>query len=162
VHAIDRVGEGPWYDRLGRLVARNKADLGRARPIGDLLIVDDLPNEDGVPNHAPDGQKVDNHDVLTGSDQLGRLYGPNWRATCHDWTSKVGRDGEPHVGHSWPRRVGPGPDGRNSGESWISALDEAGCAPGVSLVEMGSPDPKIPTVGSGGGYGGIYCLALSP
>jgi hypothetical protein len=68
----------------------------------------------------------------------------------------------PRVGHSWPRRVGPGPDGRRFGESWISALDEAGCAPGVSLIEMGAPDPKIPTVGSGGGYGGIYCFALSP
>jgi hypothetical protein len=33
---------------------------------------------------------------------------------------------------------------------------------GVSLVEMGPPDPNIPTVGSGGGYGGIYCFALSP
>jgi hypothetical protein len=162
VHAIDRVGEGPWYDRLGRLVAKNRADLVQPRPIGDLLIVDDLPNEDGVPNHAPDGQKVDNHDILTGSRENGRLYDADWSATCHDWTSKVGSDGEPRVGHSWPRRVGPGPNGRNSGESWVSALDEAGCAPGVSLVEMGSPDPKIPTVGSGGGYGGIYCFALSP
>ena len=42
--------------------------------------------------------------------------------------------------------------------SWISALDEAGCAPGASLVEMGPPDPNNPTVGSGGGYGGIYCF----
>jgi hypothetical protein len=45
---------------------------------------------------------------------------------------------------------------------WISALDEAGCAPGVNLVEMGPPDPSNPTVGSGGGYGGIYCFALEP
>ena len=30
VNAIDRVGTGPWYDRLGRLVAMNKADLVRA------------------------------------------------------------------------------------------------------------------------------------
>ena len=163
VHAIDRIGEGPWYDRLGRLVAKTRADLVQARPKGgDPQIIDDLPNENGVPNHAPDGQRVDNHDILTGSGEDGRLYSENWSATCHDWTSKVGRDGRPHVGHSWPRRVGPGPNGRESGESWISVLDEAGCAPGVSLIEMGAPDPKIPTVGSGGGYGGIYCFALSP
>jgi hypothetical protein len=162
VHAIDRVGEGPWYDRLGRLVAKNKADLAQTRPNGDLRIVDDLPNEDGVPNQAPDGQKVDNHDVLTGSDSMGRLFSTNWSATCHDWTSKVGSDGQPHVGHSWPRRVGPGPDGRRFGESWMSVLDEAGCAPGVNLVQTGGPDPRIRTVGSGGGYGGIYCFALSP
>jgi hypothetical protein len=125
------------------------------------LIVNDLPNEDGVPNHAPDGQKVDNHDILTGSDQFGRLYSMNWSATCHDWTSKVGRDGQPRVGHSWPRRFGPGFPS-SAAEGWISVLDEAGCAPGVSLVEMGPPDPNVPTVGSGGGYGGIYCFALSP
>ena len=162
VHAIDRVGEGPWYDRLGRLVAQNKADLVHDRPRGgDPLIVHDLPNEDGVPNHAPDGQKVDNHDVLTGSDARGQLYSTDWSSTCQDWTSKVGRDGRPRVGHSWPRRFGPGFPA-TAAESWISVLDEAGCAPGVSLVEMGPPDPNVPTVGSGGGYGGIYCLALSP
>jgi hypothetical protein len=113
-----------------------------------------------VPNHAPDGQKVDNHDILTGSDGRGLLYG-DWRSTCHDWTSKVGKDGQPRVGHSWPRRFGPGFPG-SAAESWISVLDEAGCAPGVSLVEMGAPDPNMPTVGSGGGYGAIYCFALSP
>lgn len=45
---------------------------------------------------------------------------------------------------------------------WISSLDEAGCAPGVNLIEMGPPDPNVPTVGSGGGYGGFYCFALYP
>jgi hypothetical protein len=46
--------------------------------------------------------------------------------------------------------------------NWMSSLNEAGCAAGASLVEMGPPDPDIPTVGSGGGYGGIYCFALKP
>jgi hypothetical protein len=44
----------------------------------------------------------------------------------------------------------------------MSALTEAGCAPGASLIEMGPPDASNPTVGSGGGYGGIYCFALMP
>jgi hypothetical protein len=166
VHAIDRVGSGPWYDRLGRTVALTKTNLAQTRPVGaDPLIINDLPNEDGVPNHAPDGQQVDNHDVLTGSNATGQLVGSDWSATCHDWTSKVGRDGKPRVGHSWPRGGGPGgggPGGGGSGNNWMSALDEAGCAPGVSLVEMGPPNPSNPTVGSGGGYGAIYCFALSP
>ena len=46
--------------------------------------------------------------------------------------------------------------------NWMSALDEAGCAPGVSLIEMGPPQASNPTVGSGGGYGGFYCFALTP
>jgi hypothetical protein len=176
VHAIDRVGAGPWYDRLGRLVALNKADLASERPKGaDAAIINDLPNEDGVPNHAPDGStQVDDHDILTGSSATGTLYGSDWSATCHDWTSSVGSDGKPRCGHSWPRMMGGGGRGfagtsgggpsmgGGSMNNWMSALDEAGCAAGASLVEMGPPDASNPTVGSGGGYGGIYCFALTP
>ena len=39
VHAIDRIGEGPWYDRKGRLVAMNKAGLMMAAAGGDAAIV---------------------------------------------------------------------------------------------------------------------------
>ena len=69
IHAIDRIGNGPWYDRRGRLLAMAKADLLYDRPMGaDPAIADDFPNEDGVPNHAPDGmEQVDNHDMLTGT-----------------------------------------------------------------------------------------------
>jgi len=167
VNAIDRVGEGPWYDRLGRLVAMNKADLAQVRPKGaDPAIINDLPNEDGVPNHAPDGtEKVDNHDILTGSSATGTLYRNDWSVTCHDWTSAVGSDGKPRVGHSWPRNAGGGRSGGGGPgglDNWMSALDEAGCAPGVSIIEMGPPNPNNPTVGSGGGYGGIYCFSLTP
>jgi hypothetical protein len=181
VHAIDRVGEGPWYDRIGRLVAMNKTDLANTRPVGaDPAIADDFPNEDGIPNHAPDGEEVDNHDMLTGTNDQGQLFSSDWAFTCHDWTSAVGRDGTPRVGHAWPRTDGPGGGGPGGGwpgfpmggtggggmmfdtANWMSALTEAGCAPGASLLEMGPPDPNTPTVGSGGGYGGFYCFALSP
>jgi hypothetical protein len=168
VHAIERIGTGPWYDRLGRIVAENTAALTNSRPEGaDPAIINDLPNEYGVPNHAPDGVLVDNHDILTGSGADGRLYG-DARSTCQDWTSSVGTDGNPRCGHSWPRGGG-GRGGRFGGFSgtggmahWISALDEAGCAPGVNLIETGGPNPFSPTVGSGGGYGGFYCFALAP
>jgi hypothetical protein len=46
--------------------------------------------------------------------------------------------------------------------NWMSALDEAGCGAGVNLIEMGPPDLNNATVGSGGGYGGFYCFALTP
>jgi hypothetical protein len=201
VHAIDRVGEGPWYDRIGRLVAMNKADLMQQRPKGaDPAIINDLPNEDGVPNQAPDGMAVDNHDILTGTNAMGQVFSTDWKFTCHDWTSTVGSDGTPRVGHSWPRMGGmgfPGSGGRGGSRpggagagggfvpppfptggggvggftgqeggidmaNWMSSLNEAGCAPGASLVEMGPPIASNPTVGSGGGYGGIYCFALKP
>jgi hypothetical protein len=158
--AIDRIGEGPWYDRLGRVVALKKAELLATRPTtADIAIKYDLPNEYGVPNRAPDGTLVDNHDILTGSGIEGRLYGPD--STCSDWTSSA-RDTSkrPRVGHSWPR--GNVPPGNVEGMAhWISALDESGCGAGVNLNDNGNPGTDG-NVGSGGGYGGFYCFALTP
>ncbi|MBX3156407.1 MAG: hypothetical protein KF773_10440 [Deltaproteobacteria bacterium] len=163
VNAIDRIGDGPWYDRLGRVLAPSKADLMHTRPQnGDPIISNDFPNEDGVPNHDPDGTgDVDNHDMLTGSTTAGTLFGA--KATCLDWTAKAGNkplEGQPRVGHSWGR--GGGGPGGGSMDSWMSSLTESGCAPGANLIEMGPPIPTENTVGSGGGYGGFYCFALEP
>lgn len=176
VDAIDRIGEGPWYDRLGRVLAMTRsALLAGDRPAGgDALIRDDFPNEDGVPNHQPDPSQgaVDNHDTLTGTNTQGGLYSAS--ATCGDWMAATGAatEGRPRVGHSWPRTQGPGGAGvpRDGGPggamgstaNWMSSLDESGCAPGVSLIEMGPPQRTSNTVGSGGGYGAIYCFALTP
>jgi hypothetical protein len=164
VNAIDRVGAGPWYDRLGRVFAQNKTGLLNTRPQGgDAAIQNDFPNEDGVPNHQPDVNKaaVDNHDMLTGTGTDGKLY--NKSATCLDWTGGTGNkttEGQPRVGHSWPRSGGGG--GGGGADNWMSSLTESGCAPGVNLVEMGGPMASSNTVGSGGGYGGFYCFALTP
>jgi hypothetical protein len=175
VDAIDRIGTGPWYDRLERLFANDVSELLHDRPINaDAEIIDDFPNEDGVPNHRPDptADRVDNHDMLTGTNDEGRLYSQT--ATCLDWTSSLGEgDGEPRVGHAWPRSgpggggpggggPGGGPGGDVNPANWMSSLDESGCAPGVNLLETGPPDPRSNTVGSGGGYGGFYCFALVP
>jgi hypothetical protein len=153
VDAIDRIGEGPWYDRVGRVVAMSTEDLQQTRPRGaDPQIIDDLPNEDGIGNHAPDGETIDNHHVLTGSDDQGRLYGPT--ATCADWTStEKSADGRPRIGFSWPAQ------GR---EHWISGQDEGGCLAGIDIDGGGGSDPNVGTEGSGGGYGQIYCFALTP
>ncbi len=173
VNAIDRIGEGPWYDRTGRLLAMTKAALINERPEGaDPAIINDFPNEDGVPNHAPDvgAGEVDNHDFLTGTDEQGKLFNTNASYTCKDWTSSVGEDGKPRCGHSWPRAGGGGPGGGGpggggfgSGAHWMSSLNEAGCAPGAFIIEMGPPGANgTKSVGDGGGYGGIYCFALTP
>ncbi len=165
VDAIDRIGNGPWYDRIGRLFAPTKADLLFLRPRNGVPeLADDFPNEDGVPNHQPDPTQpaVDNHDMLTGTNDQGRLYGAT--STCRDWTAAVGDialEGRPRVGHSWPRmapdfRFGPPING------WMSSLDESGCRAGINLLETGPPDFNDNTVGSGGGYGGFYCFGEAP
>ncbi len=177
VHAIDRIGAGPWYDRVGRVVALTKDDLLHDRPSSaDPAIINDLPNEEGIPNRTPDPSAgpADNHHMLTGTNGRGQLFGAN--ATCLDWTSAQGNlatEGRPRVGLSFPRGGGPPPrdggvgggpaPGGGSSVHWIDALIESGCAPGVVLVPTpGPPPPGTVSVGSGGGYGGFYCFSLVP
>ncbi|MCP4600398.1 MAG: hypothetical protein GY847_07685 [Proteobacteria bacterium] len=158
VNAADRIGQGPWYDRMGRLLAPTLTDLLKNRPEGgDSAIKNDLPNENGIPNHRPDPTKpeVDNHHMLTGCNTSGQLSGP--KATCNDWTTAVGStsNGQPMCGLAWPRRLG-----EDRGSNWISGLSASGCAAGVGTE--GRPPPGSNTVGAGGGYGGFYCFALTP
>jgi len=155
VHARERIGEGPWYDRMGRLVAMDLDALLNTRPAGaDPLIAADLPNEHGEPNH----QGVDNHDTVTASNEDGEYDDGE---TCDDWTNappfEPGGGGPgpieqngPNVGHTWPAQ---------SGQSWISAHRTGGCAAGVNLIQGAGSSNAI---GALGGYGGIYCFALLP
>jgi hypothetical protein len=155
VHAIERIGEGPWYDRHQRLVASDRSGLAAIRPAAEAAIANDLPNERGEslksqPGPGADGT-ADNHDVLTGSDAQGRLDNPSPSTTCLDWTS-VG-EGHPRVGHSWPAQ---------SGQSWVATHPATGCAAVVNLLQNGPGDRDCAGVGCGGGYGAIYCFALIP
>ncbi|MFC1584601.1 carboxypeptidase-like regulatory domain-containing protein [Fibrobacterota bacterium] len=164
VDAIDRIGEGPWYDRLGRLLAPTINDLLNDRPEnGDPTIQNDLTNEDGVPNHQPDPNQpeVDNHHFITGSDEDGTLYSQD--GTCEDWTSDSEDSGRPRYGFSWPRRGFPkAAQGGMNGSHWISGGDAPGCAAGIELVQSGPAPPGSVIIGGGGGYGGFYCFALNP
>jgi hypothetical protein len=190
VNAIDRVGAGPWHDRLNRTIAANVTELLETRPGGITVstILNNLPNEDGTPHHDEEvgcdnlNDCADNHDVMTGSDTDGKLCTPDTCSgigngmfpggggpgggfggditdhTCEDWTLGTSKEGvAPRCGHTWPTGGGMG-----GGDDWISHLVENGCAPGYNLVQNGGPMPDGKgSVGDGGGYGAIYCLALS-
>jgi len=149
VHAIDRIGAGPWYDRNGRLIAMNLAGLTAGnRPAGDPATINDLPDENGTPLTT----LGDTHDILTASNLAGRFDGTSGANSCNDWTDAgAGTPGAVRLGHSWPA---------TSGQSWIRAHTARGCSPGVNLIQNG---PGTGTsVGAGGGWGGIYCFALTP
>jgi hypothetical protein len=148
VNAIDRVGNGPWYDRSGRLVSQDRAGLVSGdRPAGDAQVVADLPDETGQGTR----RLGDTHDVITGSNRQGQVRSPgNPSSTCQDWTSTTAT-GQIQVGHSWPA---------GSGRNWIEAHSERSCAPGVNLVQNGPGTQN--SIGSGGGWGGFYCFALTP
>src|SRR5262249_29786743 len=138
VDAITRIGQGPWYDRIGRLIANDLTGLMATRPTGaDSSIINDLPNEDGVANHQPDPSmgQVDNHDTLTGTNAQGTLYGAN--ATCSDWTSSAGDSSKrPRVGHSWTRMGGIG-GGGNPFAADGGMVPGAGMFPGDGGTAMG-------------------------
>ncbi len=157
IHAIERVGSGPWYDRNGRLVANNVTGLATTRPTGaQAQIINDLPNERGESQRNQPGANgqgtADNHDILTGSTAAGRFSG-NATNTCNDWTSNGDIGARPQLGHSWPAM---------SGQGWIRAHQAAGCQAVVNLVQNGPGSRDCEGVGCGGGYGGIYCFALEP
>jgi hypothetical protein len=153
VHARTRIGSGPWYDRMGRLIAHNLTDLLKERPVGaETEIRDDLPNERGEPNRAGSAENGldDNHDMVTGTDAQGDYDGGN---TCADWTSTTATGGGPRVGHAWPA---------GSGRSWMTAHTAPGCAASVNLRQGPGGGSGGAGIGAAGGYGGIYCFALTP
>lgn len=185
VNAIDRIGDGPWYDANGRLVASSIEGLLGARPDGDPQTINDLPDEYGVPL----SRYGDSHDILTGSDAQGQLFSTNPASTCNDWTSSDGSLGSEGAaassggpggrgrrpgmapgghgesetsvmaGHSWPRGGG-GRGGISGGDSWMSSHSVPGCAAGAVLTQMGGGFGDC--VGCAGGYGAIYCFAATP
>ncbi len=170
VNAIDRIGRGPWYDRVGRLVAQTVEDLKQNRPVNiHEAIKDDLPNENGVPNHRPDANlpEVDNHLTVTGSDSTGKLYSAT--STCEDWTTaSATSNSKPRCGLSWTREGGIFPWGGGMGgggigggmgggggmwpidttggfqmmmnmENWISTWDLPGCVAGIDSTDLSGP-----------------------
>jgi hypothetical protein len=167
VDAIDRIGPGPWYDFHGRLLADGLDGLipeqGSGRPNGAPPLSEMFADEYGAPIRTTN--LTDNHDVLTGSDQRGRLFDDGQGgqvATCKDWTDAtvrgevgnfMGLGGQVPVGHAWPRND-------TSGRHWISDHTVNGCEPGVDIIGSGAAPSDDFTVGGGGGYGGIYCFAL--
>jgi len=150
VHAKDRIGKGPWHDRNGRLVASDLQSLISDRPKGDAQIAQDLPNEHGQAQ-KPFG---DNHDILTGTNKEGKLANTDPASTCKDWTATdvPGSSKKVTVGHSWP--------GGRSGTHWIESHTVRGCLAGINLKQDGRGTGDC--VGCNGGYGGIYCFAVTP
>ena len=146
VHAIERIGEGPWYDRKGRLIAQDRAGLLAERPAGDPEVINDLPDETGE-GTSPLGHTS----AITGSNTMGRLYSPDAKNTCNDWTSNTLEAIFVMTGHPWFT---------TGAANWLQSHPERSCVAGVRLGDAGNGDGS--SIGSGGGWGGFYCFALTP
>lgn len=137
VNARDRIGNGPWHNAKGVQVAANVAELhGDVERDRNFINKDTSLDEKGNTTSGV-GDTPNTHDILTGSDSLGRAIAGADDRTCRNWTSASG--GAAMVGHSDRR------GGRNV--SWNSAHTTPGCDT-ESLRRVG-------------GAGKLYCFAAN-
>ncbi|HUQ73223.1 MAG TPA: hypothetical protein VM183_00750 [Burkholderiales bacterium] len=93
VNARERIGKGPWRNAKGVVVARNVQDLHSDKV---KISKETALSEKGEPIKAR-GDTPNEHDILTGSDPMGRYSTAGGDTTCGNWT-KSG-DGSAIVGH---------------------------------------------------------------
>ena len=137
VNARDRIGEGPWYNSKGQMIAK---DIDHLHSVNAKIDKQMGLDEKGNTVNAR-GDKPNKHDILTGSDPQGRYSTARGDTTCKNWTSSSS-DGSAIVGHH--DRVGLN-EAWNM-KSWNSSHGSRGC---------GEADlPK-----SGGARGLFYCFA---
>jgi hypothetical protein len=132
VNARDRIGNGPWQNSKGVVVAQNVQDLHSAN---NKLNRENSLNERGQ-IISGFGYDPNWHDALTGSQPDGTAFAGNMNMTCNNWRSS--QYGKAELGHI--DRTG----GANN--SWNSVHQSRGCS---------QPD-LIAT----GGNGLFYCFAV--
>jgi hypothetical protein len=135
INARDRIGEGPWYNADGVMIASSVDDLhyNNANVNYDFAL-----NERGERvNSGVMGDSPNFHDILTGSRMDGTAFPPGEDRTCRNWTSSG--EGSAFVGHHdrYTRQT--------PGASWNSAHASRGCSQ-ADLVATG-------------GAGLFYCFA---
>lgn len=132
VFARQRIGNGPWYNAKGALIATNLTDL---HLYNKKITLETALDENGERIKGR-YDKPNEHDILTGTQDDGTAYFPDEKDhTCNNWTSSG--EGSAQVGHH--DRHGGG------NTSWNSAHPSRGC----------SQDALKAT----GGAGKFYCFA---
>jgi len=116
VNARDRIGDGPWYNHDGVMIASSVAELH-----GDEanLTKESILTETGEMVNGR-GDDPNRHDILTGSQLDGTVFSGEDDTTCRNWTS--GGEGSARVGHHDRQGGGEHP------ESWNSAHGSRGCS----------------------------------
>jgi hypothetical protein len=132
-NARDRIGDGPWHNAKGELIASNLDELhGDANKIG---------KETGLTEKSEmvkgRGDTPNQHDILTGSNADGTVAAG---MTCEDWTSNASAS-KAFVGHH--DRIGLRDDAPS--KSWNASHPSRGCA-----------QEDLP---KSGGAGLFYCFA---
>jgi hypothetical protein len=92
INARDRIGEGPWQNVQGVVIA---ADLDELHGDNNLGKDTALSEQGEVVNGR--GDEPNRHDILTGSQPDGTAFAEGEDRTCGNWTSSA--DGAAMVGH---------------------------------------------------------------
>jgi hypothetical protein len=145
VQARDRIGNGPWKNAKGVVIATSVADLhSDNNKIGKETAF----NEKGEAVKVT-GDTPLMHDILTGSDKDGHAFPANMDLTCGNWTSSG--PGVAMLGHVDRTGLPPVAGSQNAeaymafARSWNAAHTSRGC----------SQQDLIAT----GGNGLFYCFA---
>lgn len=136
VNARDRIGNGPWQNAKGVVIAKSVDDLHSDN--NNLNKETALSEKGEVINGR--GDKPNRHDILTGSTPDGRSPSGEKNMTCANWTQSG--DGAAIVGHH--DRVGLKDDA--PARSWNSSHPSRGCSQDA--------------LRSSGGDGLLYCFAV--
>jgi hypothetical protein len=83
-NARDRIGNGPWQNAKGVVIAKDVNDLHTNPNINKETLLDEKGNRIKVRGDTPNM-----HDMLTGSDMQGRAFPANLNLTCNNWTSST-------------------------------------------------------------------------
>lgn len=135
VNARDRIGRGPWKNAKGEVIAYSVDHLHSDS--NNLYKQTALTEKGEVVSGR--GDKVNLHDILTGSDPDGRFSTAGGDTTCGNWTK--GGEGSAIVGHH--DRIGLKATWHM--QSWNSSHGTRGC--GMEALR------------STGGGGLFYCFA---
>lgn len=138
VNARDRIGDGPWVNAKGEVIA---ADLAALHGENNLTKATALTETGEVVNGRGDSPNM--HDILTGSQPDGTAFAEGEDRTCGNWT-KNGQ-GAAMVGHS--DRIGL--NDTAAAKSWNSSHPSRGPDGGCSQADLQST----------GGNGLFYCFA---
>ena len=133
INARDRIGNGPWHNAEGTLIAANVDALhSDSANVNKETALD----ENGAVVNGS-GDSPNRHDILTGSHADGTAFDDGEDHTCSLWSSSS--DGSAHLGHH--DRLSRG----KPGSPWNDAHPSRGC----------SQD----NLRSTGGDGLFYCFA---
>jgi hypothetical protein len=83
-NARDRIGNGPWQNAKGAVIAKDVSDLHTNPNINKETLLDEKGNRIKVRGDTPNM-----HDMMTGSDMQGRAFPANLNLTCNNWTSST-------------------------------------------------------------------------